>query len=677
MRHAVLGICGLAMLAAACGSDAPDGVYFELSSPLDTGPTFWDAPFPSDLRLTADGRPDLTGFPNPRKVPIVEKLLVNARVRHGFPLMPVAYFRFRVAPPARTPATVIPAAATEDAFLVDIDPDSPEQGALVPLVVQTFPDDDFAPGFLVGLAPRPGIVLAAGTTYAAVLRTSFAPEASSPAAFRTLAEGGTPEGARGADAKALYAPLWPMLDQLGVDRDAVLVATVFTTGDENAVLFARTEALRGAHDAVIADLHVDPVDGAAHDGFCELIGTVTYPQFQVGVQPFNVEGKFVLDAGDVPMKQGELTVPLVITLPLAPMPPTGWPLYQFFHGSGGVSSGVVDLGKTLTPDGEPTVGEGPGYIVGRQGIAAASSALPVNPERYPGAGDTEYLNINNLAAFPFTFQQGVIEQRLLLDALLALRLEPGTGAGQIDLSGCAARGLALPGGATAFAFDSAKLVAGGQSMGGMYTNMIGAVEPRFGALVPTGAGGFWNLMVLETALVPGARALLAASFQTDELELTFMYPGMHLLGMAWEIAEPMVSMSRLARRPLPGFPRRSVYEPVGKDDVYFPITIYDAAALAYGNHQAGSAVWPSMQDALGLDALGGVAGYPVHGNRTAEGETTTNVVVQYEGDGVVDAHYLYRQNDAVKHQYACFLRTYLDTGVPTVVAPGAITDPCP
>lgn len=661
------------MLATACGSDPPDGVYFELSSPLDTGPTFWDAPFPSDLRLTADGRPDLTGFPNPRKVPIVEKLLVNARVRHGFPLMPVAYFRFREAPPPRTPATVIPAAATEDAFLVDVDPDSPEKGALVPLVAQTFPDDDFAPGFLVGLAPRPGIVLAPKTTYAAVLRTSFAPAAARPAAFGTLAGGGTPEGARGADAKALYAPLWPVLDQLGVDRGDVLVATVFTTGDENAVLYARTEAIRAAHDAVIADLHVDPVDGATHDGFCELVGTVTLPQFQVGTQPFDTEGKFVLDANDVPMKQGDLTVPLVITLPLKTMPASGFPLYQFFHGSGGVSSGVVDLGKTLTPDGEPTVGEGPGYIVARQGIAAASSALPVNPERYPGAADTAYLNINNLAAFPFTFQQGVIEQRLLLDALLALRIDPTA----IDLSGCTARGLALPGGVTSYGFDSAKLVAGGQSMGGMYTNMIGAVEPRYGALVPTGAGGFWNLMVLQTALVPGASALLAAAFQTDETELTFMYPGMHLLGMSWEIAEPMVSMSRLARRPLPGFAPKSIYEPVGKDDIYFPITIYDAAALAYGNHEAGTAVWPSMQDALGLDALGGLASYPVHGNRTAGGATTTNVVVQYEGDGVVDAHYLYRQNDAVKHQYACFLKTYLDTGVPTVVAPGAITDPCP
>jgi hypothetical protein len=156
-----------------------------------------------------------------------------------------------------------------------------------------------------------------------------------------------------------------------------------------------------------------------------------------------------------------------------------------------------------------------------------------------------------------------------------------------------------------------------------------------------------------------------------------MYPGMHLLAMSWEIAEPMVSMSRIARHPLPGFKPRSVYEPVGQGDIYFPTTIYDAAALAYGNSEAGTAVWPAMQDALALDHLDGLASYPVHGNRGTGPTATTNVVVQYMGDGIVDPHYLYRQIDAVKHQYACFLKTYLDTGTAVVVAPGAITDPCP
>jgi len=45
------------------------------------------------------------------------------------------------------------------------------------------------------------------------------------------------------------------------------------------------------------------------------------------------------------------------------------------------------------------------------------------------------------------------------------------------------------------------------------------------------------------------------------------------------------------------------------------------------------------------------------------------------GDGIVDPHYIYRQLDEVKHQYGCFLETYLRDGTPTVVAPGPLTAP--
>ena len=134
----------------------------------------------------------------------------------------------------------------------------------------------------------------------------------------------------------------------------------------------------------------------------------------------------------------------------------------------------------------------------------------------------------------------------------------------------------------------------------------------------------------------------------------------------------MASMARLARRPLPGFPVRHIYEPVGLGDVYFPTIIFDAAALAYGNRQAGSALWPQLQDALALDGLDGLDSYPVSGNLGGQ----TRVVVQFESDGIADAHYIYRQLDEVKHQYGCFLASYVATGTPSVPAPAALTAPC-
>jgi hypothetical protein len=61
---------------------------------------------------------------------------------------------------------------------------------------------------------------------------------------------------------------------------------------------------------------------------------------------------------------------------------------------------------------------------------------------------------------------------------------------------------------------------------------------------------------------------------------------------------------RLGRLPIDKHPTRSIYEPVAKGDSYFPTVVYDAVALAYGHKQAGSVVWPTMQEALSLNNLG-------------------------------------------------------------------------
>jgi hypothetical protein len=85
-----------------------------------------------------------------------------------------------------------------------------------------------------------------------------------------------------------------------------------------------------------------------------------------------------------------------------------------------------------------------------------------------------------------------------------------------------------------------------------------------------------------------------------------------------------------------------------------------------------------MQDALKLESLDGLLGYPVKQNRvSADGSTYTGVVVQYLGDGIEDPHAIYRQLDAVKYQYGCFLTTWLTTGRAVVPPPGDLTAPCP
>jgi len=137
-------------------------------------------------------------------------------------------------------------------------------------------------------------------------------------------------------------------------------------------------------------------------------------------------------------------------------------------------------------------------------------------------------------------------------------------------------------------------------------------------------------------------------------------------------------MPRLGHRPLAGHPVRPVYEPVGKDDSYFPTTLYDAIALAYDHQEAGDVVWPTMQDALALDGRAGILAYPVVDNRTSlAGAKYTGAVVQYLGDGYTDPHSIYAQLDAVKYQYGCFLETFIKTGHAVLAAPAPLGTPCP
>ena len=136
--------------------EAAATIAFDLNSKLDSK-TFWDLPFPSDLRLTAAGNIDLAGFPNDDKLLLVTDLLTSAADRKGFPVMPVAWFRFTDASTAPVLRLVdsVAAAASNPILLVDIDPTSPELGRLFPIVAELLPVDDYTAPALIAVAPAP------------------------------------------------------------------------------------------------------------------------------------------------------------------------------------------------------------------------------------------------------------------------------------------------------------------------------------------------------------------------------------------------------------------------------------------------------------------------------------------------------------------------------------------
>jgi hypothetical protein len=680
----VLGACSSTSSPGAppaADAAAPTTVVFDLTADTTQQQSYYSFPQPSDLRLNAAGAPDYSGFPRIPLITVLDSQVQLASARTGFPCVPVAYFQFTAPMPTLDADTVIPADKSSPILLVDVDPSSPERGTLIPTVATVAPTDGYIVPNVLAVAPRPGFVLAPKRMFAFVVRRELNDGSGQPLGvdptLALLAGGQTPPVARGAAAATLYAPLFATLQQpsLAIDPGDVAAATVFTTGDVVADTASLAAKVVAKYQAPITGLAVatTPQSGD-YDRFCEVVGTITLPQFQEGSAPFAATGGLFQTGSDgLPALQSMLKVPMAISLPKTkPMPAAGFPLVLYFHGSGGVSTEFVDRGPILTPNGPETPGQGPAYVLAPFGFAMAGSALPDNPERVPGAAETEYLQLGNLPSLLGTFTQGVVEQRLFLAALSKLTIPPSV------VAGCT--GLTLPAGQTAFHFDPTAEFGQGQSMGGMYTNLISAVEPSIRAVVPTGAGGFWTYFILKSSLVQNAVANLALLLGLPVTDpLTFMHPALSMIETGWEAVDPMVSMPRVAKNPLPGSPARPIYEPVGTNDSYFPEVDYDAMSLAYGQKQTGTIQWQTMQDALTLEGLGGLMPYPVSQDLTsANGKTYTGVVIQYQADPItMNGHYVYAQLDQVKYQYGCFLSTMLATGKATVPAPAPLGTPCP
>lgn len=662
----------LAFAAPACSSTTsePPAVTakMEMDAPL-TGESFFDFPWPSDARVTEAGRPDVAGFPSAGKAAFAG-LQKGAAERTGFPVIATGFFRFdgKLAP--RRSDDVVAARADAPILLVDVDPASPERGKLFPVVALTPEADAYTPENLLAVGARPGVVLHAKRTYAFVIKTTVGVEAGgrvgAPRVLGDALEGRAVPGTRGARASEGYAKLGATLKSLGVATADVAAAAVFTTGDvvaENEDLAKRLAAKKGAE---ITGLALEPDPEGLFPRFCHVKGTITYPQYQTGKPPFDTAGTFEIGADGLPVQQREEAAQVSLTFPRAAMPAGGYPLVVYFHGSGGVARELVDGGDKGTKE---EAARWPAHVLAGQGFAMAGSSLPASPERWPGADAFAYLNLNNPVALRDTFRQGIVEQRIFFDALARLVVPKEV------LAGCA--GASLPAGEAGFRFSFDRLTAQGQSMGGMYTNLIGATEPRIGAVVPTGAGGFWTYFVLRTPKVQGAGTLLGLFLGTQQ-KLDALHPAMALTEAALEPVDPLASVPRLARRPLDKHPVRPIYEPVGKDDSYFPTPVYDAMALGYGHPRAGDDVWPTLREAQSLIGLDAPVAYPVRANVKSEtGASYTGAVVQYAPPPGTDGHSIYRRVDAVMHQYACFHGSFHRTGAAVIVAPDGVDAPCP
>jgi hypothetical protein len=660
-----------AVLAPACSSSNGDAaaapavtVAFDPEASFAAENAFFDFTYPSDVRLTAQGTPDVAAFPDPG-VAILVGLKKAAQERRGFPMVPAAYFKFTAKLAFRAPEQLVEGGLKGSVLLLDVDAQSPERGTAYPVVAETPFADPYVPENLLAIAARPGIVLAPNRKYAFVVTRAVGMEGGGepkpPVMLAALARGEVPAGAKGPQLKLLYDPLWETLDKVGVARADVVGATVFTTGDVVADNAALGDRVVKAYTPELTDLVLEADPDNKQPALCHVRAKIVLPQFQKGTPIYNTEGLFEIGADGVPVKQRDETVPVSIAIPRTPMPAGGYPLVLYFHGSGGVSRQLIDGGDAGDPP-----DRWPAGVVAAHGFASAGQALPISPERVPGAKDIDYINVNNLVAMRDTFRQGIVESRMFLAALSRVHIPPAV------LAGCT--GPTLPAGETDYHFAD-NPHAQGQSMGGMYTNLVSATEPRIKLAVPTGAGGYWVYFILKTSTVPGAASFVQLLLGTSE-KLSFLHPALQLAETAIEAIDPMVSAARVGHRPLPGHPARPIYEPVGLNDSYFPTVIYDAMDLAYAHPRVGDEIWPTMREAQKLIGLDGATTYPVKGNlKSVDGTPYTGAIVQYAPDGY-DGHGIYRKHASVIYQYGCFHASYRKTGTAVIPAPAPMGTPC-
>lgn len=632
----------IAIAAAACGGGetVERGPHVKMDFARPTG--LYDAPFPSD-DLLVDGAVDVSAFPNPEGATIVEQARALVVGRAGWATSGGVFFQLTDAiDEAGLPTVAESVEPGSPVFLVSIDADAPDHGRRYPVEVELeeYPGLYAAPN-LLSLLPLQGVPLRAGTRYAAVVTTALGLDAAT----------GDELAALGDAVDALAA--------LGVDPADIAGATAFTTGDPMAELLAvRDHALgRPVPQPMTPWQQTD-----LFDDYCVYQATIELPDYQDGEPPYDTEGgQWRWDAGE-PVLQREAPSRLIATVPRAAMPAGGYPLVVFIRTGGGGDRPLIDRGRRAEPGG-PSVeaGEGPARAFAGAGFAGLQFDGPLGGARNVTGGDEQFLifNVRNLGALRDNVRQSAVETVVIAHVAAAL---------SIDTSDC-------PGAAATTSFDAERFALMGHSMGATIAPLAAAAEPRYGALLLSGAGGSWieNIVYkrkpLEVAPIIGLLIKQGFDVRTDDPVLT-------LAQWALEPADPQVYGAAVGAR--------DVLMMQGIVDNYILPRIANTTSLSLGLDLAGEPLDddgdPRLDGQTPLAPLlplvdRGVIALPAAGN--AGGHTA--VVVQIAEDGVEDGHEVVFQTDGAKHQYRCFLASWAAgaAAVPAPGAPGAIDAPCP
>lgn len=596
---------------------------------------FYDLPYPNDLRRHPDTNTlDLSEFPTNSL--IVNSFRAAAEQLDGFSLNGAMYARFAgQLDPDSLPDPATSTTADASVYVVDVDPDSPTRGQRTPIVAvfRETGNETIGVDNLV-VRPYPGFPLAEGTTYALVITTRVRGtngEAIEVApGFAELARTSATSDPVLTWARGQYQPLFDWLDEAGDDsRGSVASAAVFTTQHATFVAPALRAAIFDLAPPVAADImSPEPPQGGR---FRTITGTYVAPNFQAGDPPYKnaPDGRIEVGPDGKAIVTRMEPMRFMLTVPTVPMPPTGWPICIYAHGTGGSYSSFV--------------ADGTADLLAKEGIAVISTDQVLHEPRNPG-GDPEldFFNFGNVYAARDNALQGYA------DAWSQMRLVLG---GPIDVAG------------TTHTFDPAKLFFFGHSQGGITGPGFVAFEPTLKGAILSGTAGvlYENLLHKTMPLdIPGLVEQFARDNPMDENN-----PSLALVQMWVDRSDPVNYAPLMVREPpvVDGVRNapRAIFQTEGFPDTFSPNIGIEAFATALG---ADIVRLVATKEVLGVTLRGrGVVPAPITDNVNG----TTAVLAQYDKRPSSDGHYVVFDIPAAQQHAGKFLGTLAATGQATVV----------
>ena len=645
----------VAIALAACSDAAGPHVLHDFARSKN----LLDAPFPAD-DLYDGTTSDPSRFPNPSNSPSVEQGRALLAGNRGFATTGGVYFQLsEPIDPAQLPALAESVKPGASVFLAAVDPSAPDYAVRYPIDV-TFTEtaSPYGAPNLLALVPLQGMPLRPNERYVAIVTTAV--HAASGAAL----------DAAPASALARFPAAVAALPDLGVTRSQIAGITSFTTGDPVGEL-ARVRTAALARPLPVIDAPFALTD--TFTDFCVYKTTIGMPDWQAGVSPFNADGgTWMFDPSGAPIFQRTETANLVVTIPRRPLPTGGYPFVVFIRTGAGGDRPLVDRGADATEHGGAIVpGEGPARYLARAGFAGIQVDGPVSGLRNPSNADEQFLtfNVGNLGAMRDNIRESAVELDVIAHVGVALHL---------DASACPGAGGANVG------FDDKHVAIMGHSMGGWIAPLAAAHEPLFGALILSGAGGSWieNIIWKKKPLAPLpviSTLLRVSDLRADDPVMTFAQ-------WALEASDPQVYGAAIIREPPAGAKPRHVLMMQGMVDNYILPRIANSTSLAMGLDLAGSELDSSADPRLeGQQQLGpllplagrAAIGLPASRNVTTPRGSATAVVTQHREDGIEDGHEVMFQTDAPKHEYQCFLASWLVNQTPSVPTADTRDAACP